>query len=162
MGLKRSFILIFVVLVVLGGVSSLIFPTEEDVNVQTESTSTGSETSALGTLTVQEVWWTKNGDEINEVEQGDSVEANIKLRANDGAVDGEITVIIRKDIPLFTDTEELSEEIEVKIPKDNNFEVSVSFVASEASSSSFRGYFIEIEGVISWTMDSQFPPPDYM
>jgi len=49
-------------------------------------------------------------------------------------------------------------KFEVFLRRDEVKEFTVTFTPNEPSSISLRGYFIKVEGDLSWTMPNTYPP----
>ena len=111
-----------------------------------------------GTLVVDEVYWTVNEDRTTSCEVGDLVEAHIRISAENAALDDEITVKIRRDLALLPDTNVASESYRIVLDRNQETEIVVEFSPSEASGLSLRGYFVEVEGDVGWTMNDDYPP----
>ena len=117
-----------------------------------------SQEEMQGELSVSNVWWTKGAETVTSVDYGDEVDAKISVRAINGDFTGIITVLIRRDLAFTPDTNLATQSYSISLSEGEVKTLTVPFVASEASSSSFRGYFIEIEGDILWTMSNSYPP----
>jgi hypothetical protein len=61
------------------------------------------EDAGEGTPQLQTVWWTVNDQVVTKAQQGQTVKANIRIKAGGGAVQGQVTIRIRKDIALWPD-----------------------------------------------------------
>lgn len=114
-----------------------------------------------GTPSLQNVWWTVNDQAVTEAKQGQTVKANVRIKAEGGSIQGTITVRIRKDRPLLPDEEYKVQSFFISLLKDQDKELTVTFTALEKTRLTFRGYFIQIDFDSwdkSWTMDSSYPP----
>jgi len=111
-----------------------------------------------GTLSLVNAYWTVGGRPVTTCEVGDDVAAHIIVKANNAAVDGTIKVKIRKDLSLLPDRDVKIETFVVSLDKDESKEYTIKFTPDEVSGGSLCGYFIEIEGDLSWTMPSTYPP----
>jgi len=111
-----------------------------------------------GQLEVKNVYWKVDGVTTSTCTVGDDVQAHIILEASQASVQGSIRVKIRKDIALFPDEDYLVRDYSVSLDRGDSRDIVVTFYPDEASSASFRGYFVEIVGDTSWTMDSSYPP----
>ena len=65
---------------------------------------------------------------------------------------------IRKDLAFMPDEDYAIKTFEIVLNQDEELELILTFYPDEASSLTLRGYFIELEGLISWTMESEYPP----
>lgn len=111
-----------------------------------------------GILSIQNVWWSSQGSSVTSVTQGAVVSVNVRLLAVDGNVNGTLTIKIRKDMALLPDSDHTTKSYNITLSKDQETTVTLPFIASEYSSSSFRGYFVEITGKATWTMSDSYPP----
>jgi len=119
------------------------------------------ESEKVGAPSVISVWWTTTRGTVTEVEQGENVQAHIRIKAINGDIAGSITIKVRKDIPLLPDQDHMIKSYTVTLSENQEREFAVSFSASDAPSYSFSGYFIEVDFTswgISWTMDDSYPP----
>ena len=111
-----------------------------------------------GTLSLVNAYWTVGGRTVTTCEVGEEVTAHIIVKANNAAVDGTIKVKIRKDLSLLPDRDVKIETFVVSLNKGESREYVLKFIPDEATGGSLRGYFIEIEGDLSWTMLNAYPP----
>jgi len=111
-----------------------------------------------GSLEVVNIYWTIGNDVVSSCDMGDSVKAHIKIRALDARVEDRITICIRKDIPMWINTDVVTADFLVSLERGESKELVLSFIPDEASGFTLRGYFVEIEGVTPWTMPSDYPP----
>jgi len=111
-----------------------------------------------GQLNVKNVYWEVDGATTSTCTVGDDVQAHIILEASQASVQGSIRVKIRRDIAFFPDEDYLVRDYSVSLDRGASRDVVVTFSPDEASGVSFRGYFVEIEGEASWTMESSYPP----
>ena len=111
-----------------------------------------------GQLNVENVYWKVDGATTITCTIGDDVQAHIILEASQSSVQGSIRVKIRRDIALFPDEDYLVRDYSVSLDRGASRDIVVTFSPDEASGISFRGYFVEIEGETSWTMESTYPP----
>lgn len=111
-----------------------------------------------GNLTLTEAWWSKDEKNITSAETGDTVNAQITVAAEGGPVTGNILVNIKRDHVSTIDEVIESESFPVSLGEDEEETFTVSFTASEASGSEFRGYYIEVLGGLQWEMNSSYPP----
>ena len=115
--------------------------------------------SALeGQLEVVDAYWLVKGVQVSTCKVGDKVEAHVKVRAKGGSVFGSIVMKIRKDLAFMPDEDYVVKTFEIALNQDEELELILTFYPDEASSLTLRGYFIELEGLISWTMESEYPP----
>jgi hypothetical protein len=114
--------------------------------------------AAQGTLSITNAWWSKSGSSVTSAEYGDNIETKVTVRAIDGPFSGSITINVKRDMALAFDDTYASSSFSVSLDEGEQRTCTVTFTASEVSSSSFRGYFIEVEGDASWTMSSTYPP----
>jgi len=111
-----------------------------------------------GVLSVIDAYWTVGGSRVTICKLGDEVTAHVVLRASEAPVEGTIIVKIRKDLVLMPDVDVKAVKFEVFLRRDEVKEFTVTFTPNEPSSISLRGYFIEVEGDLSWTMPNTYPP----
>jgi len=111
-----------------------------------------------GTLSLVNAYWTVGGRTVTTCEVGEEVTAHIIVKANNAAVEDTITVKIRKDLSILPDRDVEIETFVVSLDKDESKEYTLKFTPDEVSGGSLRGYFIEIEGDLSWTMPNAYPP----
>lgn len=110
---------------------------------------------------LQDVWWTANDEVVIDAQQGQTVRANVRIKADGGAVQGQITIRIRKDIALWPDEDHKVHSFAVSLLKDQVIDLVVTFAAEEKSGGSFRGYFAQVDfdsWGTTWTMESSYPP----
>ena len=111
-----------------------------------------------GTLNLVDVYWTVNDEVVTSCVIGEEVKAHVVVKAVNGPVSGTITIKIRKDIAYAPDTNFKVKSFDVFLGRDESKEYIVTFKPDEASTGNLRGYFVEIEGDLSWTMESSYPP----
>ena len=80
------------------------------------------------------------------------------MKAVGGPFSGDVSVNVKRDLALAFDDVHASRSLSVYLDEGEQKTYTVSFTASDVSDSSFRGYFIELEGDTSWTMSSSYPP----
>jgi len=120
-----------------------------------------SEAPIGGIPLLQKAWWTVDNQVVTEAKQGQTVKAHVLVKAIDGNLKGILTIRIRKDLALLPDEDYEVESFSINVPKGQTVELTVTFLASEKSSFSFRGYFIQVDfnsWETSWTMESSYPP----
>jgi LEA14-like dessication related protein len=111
-----------------------------------------------GSLNLVSVYWTVSGTTSNNCQLGDEVIAHVVIRATNAASTDTITVRIRKDIALWVDQDFEVASFDILLEKDESAEYTVPFTPDQVSGGSLRGYFVEIEGGLSWTMPDTYPP----
>lgn len=111
-----------------------------------------------GRLEFENVYWTVNRKTASSCELGETVQAHISFRAYDASVSGTIRVKIRKDIAGGFDEDFAVSDYDLQISKGETKSITLEFTPNEASSGNSRGYFIEVEGEVSWTMTDAYPP----
>ncbi|MCD6263737.1 hypothetical protein J7L60_04955 [Candidatus Bathyarchaeota archaeon] len=111
-----------------------------------------------GTLSLINVYWTVGGSTVTSCELGDEVVAHVVVKACNATVDDTLTIKIRKDLSLLPDEDVKVESFDVFLNKDESREYILAFTPTEASGGNLRGYFVEIEGDLSWTMPGTYPP----
>jgi len=84
--------------------------------------------------------------------------AHVVLRAEGGPVQGSVTVKVRKDYALLPDKDVKVETRFINLVEGGSVELSVVFQPDEPSGGALRGYFIELDGAVSWTMPVSYPP----
>jgi len=117
--------------------------------------------SAGGTPLVVNTWWSTSAGIVTEVRKGETVQAHILVKASGGALRGTVTVRIRKDLPYWPDEDYKVQVYSLSLNENEQTELTITFIASEPTSSSFRGYFIQVDfdaWGTSWTMESSYPP----
>jgi len=113
---------------------------------------------AKETLSLVNAYWTVGGKTVTSCEVGEEVTAHIIIKANKATVNGAIKVKILKDSPLLPDREVKVKTFIVSLNKDESRDFTLKFIPDEATGENLRGYFIEIEGDLSWIMPSTYPP----
>ncbi|MEM1989243.1 MAG: LEA type 2 family protein [Candidatus Bathyarchaeia archaeon] len=114
-----------------------------------------------GTLSIVSVWWTTSRGTVTEAQVGETVQAHIKVKALGGAAQGTVTIRVRKDLPYLPDEDYALQSYTISLGENEEKELTITFMASESTSSTFRGYFIQVDLVTwgtSWTMESSYPP----
>lgn len=111
-----------------------------------------------GSLEVEEIYWTSGGNVISSCEVGDLIQAHVILGAYDARVEDEITIKIRKDIPLWSDEDFAASSYTILLEDREEDEYILAFTPDEPSGNSLRGYFVEIEGYTEYTMPNEYPP----
>lgn len=111
-----------------------------------------------GSLSVTNAWWSKSGSTVTSVEYGEDVDCKVTVKAVGGPFSGDVSVNVKRDLALAFDEIHASRIFSVSLDEGEQKTYTVSFTASEVSDSSFRGYFVELEGDTSWTMSSSYPP----
>jgi len=117
--------------------------------------------SAGGTPSVTNTWWTTTAGTVTEVEKGETVQAHIRIKALGGDVQGTVTIRVRKDLPYLPDEDHRMQSYVISLNENEETELTIFFTASESTSSSFRGYFIQVDFNTwgpSWTMEDSYPP----
>jgi len=117
--------------------------------------------SAGGTPSVTGVWWTTSAGTVTEVMKGETVQAHVRIKALGGDLQGPVTIHVRKDLPYLPDEDYKTQSYTISLDENQQTELTISFVASESTSSSFRGYFIQVDFTTwgaSWTMENTYPP----
>ena len=64
---------------------------------------------------LQKVWWTVGDKIVTEAEQGDTVKAHVQIKAVGGAVEGTVTIRIRKDLALLPDEDHVVQSFQLYI-----------------------------------------------
>ena len=111
-----------------------------------------------GQLSLLDVYWVVNGERVTVCKVNDRVTAHIVVKAEGGYVKGMLTVKVRKDIPLAPDVDYKVVNISVDLTSGQTMDITIVFYPDAPSSITLRGYFIELEGLISWTMPNIYPP----
>lgn len=109
---------------------------------------------------VQEVFWRVVGANVTEASVGDDVEAHAVIRANEEYV-GSMVVKIRKDVAFWPDSDYSTKTVPVSLRGDQVTEIELVFVPDQTSTGSLRGYFVEIDFLVShtnWVMENSYPP----
>jgi len=118
-------------------------------------------TGSLGSLVSGEgfkpLYVVDAGWDSHQAYVGDSVKAYAVLKS-DQLLTGTAMIVIKKDLALLPDAEVLRQTFPVSFPGERKLEL--SFMPAEASSISFRGYFIEVwyEGDKIYSMPDSYPP----
>jgi len=115
-------------------------------------------TAPRGALKVVGAYWTVGDRTVSSCKVGDTVVAHVVLRAEGGPVRGSVTVKVRKDYAFLPDKDFKVETHFVSLREGESVELAVAFQPDEPSGDLMRGYFIELEGAVSWTMDNSYPP----
>ncbi len=116
------------------------------------------EVKGAGSIEVIDAYWIINGIKKYTCTLGNQVEAHVTIRATGGSVNGIITLKIRKDIALAPDKDFVSKDFPISLKEGETKELILTFTPDETSSNKMRGYFIELEGLASWTMSNSYPP----
>jgi len=114
-----------------------------------------------GTPLVVSAWWTTSAGIVTSVKRGETVQAHVRIKALEGNIQGTITIHIKKDLVLLPDKDYEVQTYTLSLNENEEIELTVTFIASESTSSFFRGYFIQVDFVtwgISWTMEPSYPP----
>ena len=111
-----------------------------------------------GSLSVTKAWWSWGGSTVTSADIGDHIEGKVTLRAVGGPVFGEVTVNIREDLAWAFDETHAYDTFAVSLDEGEQRTFTVPFTALESSGSDFKGYFIDVQGDVSWTMSSSYPP----
>jgi len=112
----------------------------------------------VGLIEVVDAYWMINGKRMYSCNLNDEVEAHIIVKAINDVSNGVITVRIKKDRVLMPDLNLISEEFTISLNKGETRELTLKFKPDQAISIILRGYFIELEGLIKWTMPPTYPP----
>ena len=113
---------------------------------------------AQGSLSVTNAWWSWSGSTVTSADIGDNIDGKVTLRAVGGPVSGEVTVNIREDLAWASDETLTSDTFAVSLNEGEQRTFTVPFTALESSGSGFSGYFIDVQGDVSWTMSNSYPP----
>ena len=109
---------------------------------------------------VVEAKWVVDGSSVSQVSRGVVVEAKATVEAVEEYV-GSIVVRVRKDIAVWGDADYEVSTFPVSIAGGEQKELTVIFQPDQSSSSSMRGYFIQIDyqtTSTTWTMQNTYPP----
>ncbi len=111
-------------------------------------------------LEIIDVYWTVKNNVVTEAYIGDTVKICVKVLAKGGVIEGNLEIIVKKDRVAALDTIMKSRLYIVKIYQDESKLLCFTFQPDEASSSTLRGYYIEIKfnGKIIYTMKTDYPP----
>jgi LEA14-like dessication related protein len=118
-------------------------------------------TQTEGTPSITNFWWTINDQIVTVAQQGQTVVAHVLIKAEGGALDGDVTVHVRKDLALSPDEDYVVQSFSLSLSKDETVEFTITFTASDKSGLTFRGYFIQVDlqpWDNTWTMGSSYPP----
>lgn len=89
---------------------------------------------------------------------GDTVYAEVSIK---GPINGYVNILIMKDEVLRPDTVIMKRPLGyMRLGEHDTKTIDISFIPSEASSSSMRGYYIavEVNNSIVWKQESSYPP----
>lgn len=111
-------------------------------------------------LEIIDVYWMVKNNVVTEAYIGDAVKICVKVLAKGGVIEGNLEIIVKKDRVAALDTIMKSRLYIVKIYQDESKLLCFTFQPDEASSSTLRGYYIEIKfnGKIIYTMKADYPP----
>jgi len=119
------------------------------------------ESIRYGSPQVSDAYWTIGGVRVTQAKVGDTVYARVVIKAIGGAVEGELTIRVRKDRVAVGDIDHTSRSFHISLAEGQSVELSLSFTADQKSSLTFRGFFIQVDLTswsTSWTMPSSYPP----
>ncbi|MEZ0345308.1 MAG: hypothetical protein ABWK01_01995 [Infirmifilum sp.] len=122
------------------------------------STPQPSGKGSTGFLSIQDAYWTVNNRMVTSCKLGDTVVAHVVVKAEGGPVSGTLTIKIKEDLAALPDSVYVVSTPYVSLREGETRDIEVSFIARRTSGVIFRGYFIEVEGLASWTMPSSYPP----
>jgi hypothetical protein len=91
---------------------------------------------------------------------GDEVEAHVIVKASEEYA-GTIVLKIRKDVAFWFDSDYNIKTIPVNMAGGETTELSLQFTPNQVSGGNFRGYFVEVDFVLTgknWVMESSYPP----
>jgi hypothetical protein len=114
-----------------------------------------------GTPSVVDAWWTSYAGTVTEVKKGEAVQAHVRIEASGGDLQGTVTIRVRKDLPYLPDEDYVTQTYTISLKENEKTDLTIAFIASESTSPSFRGYFVQVDFVTwstSWTMESSYPP----
>lgn len=110
--------------------------------------------------TVQEAFWTVNGQRVTTASLGAEVTAHVTIRATEEYV-GSIVVKVRKDLSFWPDSNYHIATLPVNLVGGQEREIRLTYVPDQASGGGLRGYFIEVDFEVTgtdWVMESSYPP----
>ncbi len=117
-----------------------------------------SSTDAEKKIIVEEAYWTKDNDRIEEAKKGDKVMANVVIRST-RAIENTVILKVRRDLGLRFDRD--VRESEEKITLDEN-ELTILKLPFEIEKNEkgLAGYFVEVnlDGDTVYSMKDEYPP----
>jgi len=109
---------------------------------------------------VSEAFWQIRDERVTDTTRGEEVQAHVLVEASEEYV-GSILVKIRKDVAWWLDTDYQFSTFPVNLRGGQTTELELSFVPDQASGGRFRGYFIEVDFLVTgskWVLEDSYPP----
>ena len=106
--------------------------------------------------TVVGAQWEVGGQVVTTARTGDNVTARVMLKAQGGAVSGTLRIVIKKDIPVLPDQDYVQATASLSLADGENRAFTVKWSPNEATSTTMRGYIIDV-----WFNDTEiYGTPD--
>ena|GEM_PF-4852717 len=123
-------------------------------------TFTATPTTSTGKIVISDTFWTIDGSHATTADVGDDMEAHAIVKASGGPINGDLTICVKKDIAMASDTVCKTKNVPLDLDKDQQKDCCVSFSPDDASEDSMRGYFVELKfnDRNVYTMSSDYPP----
>ncbi len=109
---------------------------------------------------VDEAFWLAGEEKVSTVHIGSKMEAHVVIRAT-GEYVGSVVVKIRKDIAFWLDKDYAIMTEPLSLRGDERTELALAFIPDKASTGNLRGYFIEVNFLVTrakWVMENSYPP----
>ncbi len=115
--------------------------------------------SRASIVKVVDAYWIVNGERNYTARVGDTVEGVVVLRSTE-EITATIKIVIKKDLVLRPDQVVEEQSYSMTLKPYENATVSITFTPTEASSTLFKGYFIEVyvDGEKVYSMPPEYPP----
>lgn len=101
-------------------------------------------------LEVVDTYWTIGDERISEAKMGDTIGASISIMACNGDIASPLNMHVRKNFPLWFDEDFKIESRLISLKRGGIQTLEVGFEPDEASSSSLRGYYVEVRENDEW------------
>jgi len=120
-------------------------------------------------LKIIDAYWTVRGNRVTSARIGEEVTAHIKVKAEDGTVQGVLIIKVRQDAEVWIDKDYAVREVSVALASGTEKEYTLTFTPFDASGEKLkevlgepklRGYYIQVEFKDEeiYTMESDYPP----
>jgi len=112
-----------------------------------------------GDLRFESAYWMVGDTIVTTCDLGDKVQAHVVVKAYEARVLGApLTVRIRKDLARHYDDSFLKQNFAIDLERGESMDIVLEFSPDEVSGPVFRGYYIDVEGAISFIMPDIYPP----
>ena len=109
---------------------------------------------------VRQVFWSVGGRNVTSCFLDQEVEVHVIIESVQQYT-ASVVIKIRKDVALWFDSDYAAKTFPLDMPGGQSTELVVTFAPDEASEGQLRGYFVEVDFLMSnsnWIMENSYPP----